>query len=80
METETETLGTSAGTHTLAIDLVRPAGVVSEEADELADIAPRRGESLAVVPRVDRCELVSAAFRQIGQLPHERTAGRARDF
>lgn len=52
----------------LALDLVGPAAVVAEAADDGADVAAGQGDGLAVVERLDGGQEVHVLLAQLGQL------------
>jgi hypothetical protein len=52
----------------LAVDLVGPAGVVAEAADDGADVATGHGDGLAIVERLDGGQQVQVLLSEVGQL------------
>ncbi len=58
----------------LAGDLVRPAGVVADAANDGADITLGHGDGLAVVERLDGGEEVGVLLNNVGELVQEPAA------
>lgn len=59
--------------HGLALNLVGPAGVVADAANDGANIALGHGDGLAIVERLDGGEKVNVLLGNVGQLVHEGT-------
>lgn len=63
--------GLSSGVDNLALDLVGPAGVVSQAADDVRDVGGGHCDGLAVVERLDGGKGVYFPLAQVGELVEE---------
>jgi hypothetical protein len=58
----------------LALDLVGPAAVVPDAADDSTDVAAGHGDGLAIVERLDGRQEVGVLLAQLGQLRQQNAA------
>lgn len=66
--------GVGSGVDNLALDLVGPAGVVSQAADDVCDISSGHADGLAVVERLNGGKGADLALNKVGELVQELAA------
>ena len=64
----------------LALNLISPASIVAEAANNGANVGLSHGDGLAIVERFDSSKQVGILLRNIGQLVHEDTSLLRRDL